>query len=105
MIYKIVDFCTGEQIEDTSDQSLKKLKRSLRFLNIGSRLLEGAIQYAIACYLPSQAFVVTGKYFNPISIKELTVNEREIFWKYYATHSSYEIPSSEFKAIAATNNE
>jgi hypothetical protein len=52
MIYKIVDFHTGETIEDTSDRSLKKLKQSLRFCNIGSLLVEEKIQYAIACHLP-----------------------------------------------------
>jgi len=60
MIYEIVNY-TGERIEDTSTQSLKKLKQSLRFLNIGSQLTEEEIQYAIACYLPDTAFVAAEK--------------------------------------------
>lgn len=96
MIYRIVEIETGKSIEDTTEQSLKKLRVSLRYLNVGSILTNEKVEYAIACYLPSEAFVTVGKAMLPTPIKELSTEERQIFWDYYTKHSSYKIPCSEF---------
>ncbi|HEY9610483.1 hypothetical protein [Allocoleopsis sp.] len=101
MIYKIVEFRTGRSVVDSTSKelNLRTLKKVLSTLNIGALLYSDSIKYALACHLPSEAFVVVGRSLLPTPIKELSPQERQIFWNHYATTSSYKISVSEFNAI------